>query len=293
LKLIFFSAVLLAISIPALTGRVVDDAGMLSPEQRAALTGKLEQIEKENSVQIVVLTVPSLQGEPIEDFAVEVAQKWAIGQKGLDNGAVLVVAKKERQIRIEVGYGLEGIIPDGLAGRIIREQIAPHFKQNDFYGGLDAGINALALAARKEYPLKSPEQPAPEATGGLLSCLFIAAVLWFVLTGMFIHSRSGGWVVGGLAAAILFPGALLYCNLINAKTGLILSPLGFLFGALATPVARRMRKSQKGRRWRDNTWTYPGGWRGGGGFGGGGSGGGGGFGGGGGHFGGGGASGSW
>ncbi len=264
---------------------------MLTSDQRAALTQKLEQIEKDISVQIVVLTLPSLEGEPIEDLAVGVAQKWGIGEKSLNNGAVVVVAKNERKIRIEVGYGLEPVIPDGLAGRIIREQISPHFKQNDFYGGLDAGVDAIARAARNEYPLTSPEQPSsPDATGGFLSCFFAAGILWFILAGIFARFRSGGWIAGGFAAAVLFPGALFYCNLISPRTSLVLSPFGFFLGALATPIVRRMQDSSGARSRRDNTWTYPGGgfgdWRGGGG-------GGGGFSGGGGHFGGGGASGGW
>ncbi len=103
-------------ALPALTGRVVDRAGILSPEEEASLTAKLEQIENQTSVQFVVATIPSLEDEPIEDFSIRLAEAWKIGQAGLDNGAIIVVVPSERRIRIEVGYGLEPVIPDGLAG---------------------------------------------------------------------------------------------------------------------------------------------------------------------------------
>src|SRR3990172_2012534 len=107
-------------ALPALTGRVVDRAGILSPEEEQRLTTKREAIENETSVQFVIATVPSLEGEPIEDYSIRLAGEWKIGQAGLDNGAIILVVPSERRIRIEVGYGLEPVIPDLLAGRIIR-----------------------------------------------------------------------------------------------------------------------------------------------------------------------------
>ena len=144
--------------IPALTGRVVDTAGILSSIEESDLTRRLELIENETSVQIVIATIPSLQGEPIEDFSLRLAEAWKIGQVDLDNGVIVVVVPDERRIRIEVGYGLEAVIPDGLAGRIIRDRMAPAFRDEDYYGGLVSAVEGLELAARKEYP-ESPQGP--------------------------------------------------------------------------------------------------------------------------------------
>src|SRR3990172_11109772 len=151
-------ALVLQAAPPALPGRVVDRAGILSPDEEASLTRKLESIENETSVQFVIATVPSLEGEPIEDYSIRLAEEWKIGQAGLDNGAIILVVPSERGIRIEVGYGLEPVIPDGLAGRIIRERVAPAFQAENYYQGLLAAVEGLELAARREYP-EAPARP--------------------------------------------------------------------------------------------------------------------------------------
>ncbi|MDI6743017.1 MAG: TPM domain-containing protein [Smithella sp.] len=133
----------LAVDVPYLTGRVTDHADILAPETRKIISEKLKSHEERTGNQIAVLTVPSLQGEGIEEYAVAVFQEWKLGQKGKDNGILLVVAPVERRLRIEVGYGLEGTIPDGLAGRIIRDVISPKFKAGDYNGGIDAGVQAI------------------------------------------------------------------------------------------------------------------------------------------------------
>jgi len=116
------------LNVPALKGRVNDYADMLSPGETAELQAKLEQHEKETSNQIVILTVPSLEGEVLEDFSIRVADKWKIGQKGKDNGVIILIARDEKKIRIEVGRGLEGVLTDLLSGRIIEEMKTP-FRQ--------------------------------------------------------------------------------------------------------------------------------------------------------------------
>jgi uncharacterized protein len=274
-------------ALPVLTGRVVDRADILSPDEEASLTRKLESIERETSVQFVIATVPSLEGEPIEDFSIRLAEEWKIGQKGLDNGAIVVVVPSERRVRIEVGYGLEAVIPDGLAGRIIRERIAPAFQQEKYYEGLLAAVEGLELAARREYP-EAPAAPAKETSpgisiGALLITYFIVGVL----------GNAIGIVLGIIAGALLFP---LVGGSLATLLGLWSLAAGGFLGLFATLLLRGFGRS--------GSWTWPegggfGGRRGGGfpggfgGFGGGGFGGGGGFRGGGGGFGGGGASGRW
>jgi uncharacterized protein len=282
---------------PALTGRVVDEAGLLTPDQRQALEKKLEDIERRTSVQIVIATIPSLEGEPIEDYSIRLAQQWRIGQKGLDNGVIILVAKAEHKIRIEVGYGLEPVIPDGLAGRIIREQITPYFRANDYYGGLNAAVDGLVLAAKKEYPEHAVESPkgAPvnRDVGGLFFCLFIAGIIWFTISRIFAGAGCLiPYLVSGILAAFLLPIALLTCGWIQTATAMVVAPFGFVFGILMTPILRSWSNGPGSRNWKQGRWTSPtyypgrgGGW-------GGGSGGGG-FSGGGGGFGGGGASGGW
>jgi uncharacterized protein len=264
--------------IPALTGRVVDTAGILSSPEETELTRRLELIENETSVQIVIATIPSLQGEPIEDFSLRLAEGWKIGQADLDNGVIVVVVPDERRIRIEVGYGLEAVIPDGLAGRIIRDRMAPAFREGDYYGGLVSAVEGLELAARKEYP-ESPQgstaiEPAFDL-GALLMTFFVLGIV----------GNAIGILIAILGGAILFPflgGGL------AAALGWWAAPVGGLLGLFAVLL---LRSSGRRRGWTWHDAGRRGGWSGGG-FGGGGFGGGG-FSGGGGRFGGGGASGRW
>jgi uncharacterized protein len=267
-------------ALPALTGRVVDRAGILSPEEEQRLTTKLEAIENETSVQFVIATVPSLEGEPIEDYSIRLAGEWKIGQAGLDNGAIILVVPSERRIRIEVGYGLEPVIPDLLAGRIIRERVAPAFQAENYYQGLLAAVEGLELAARREYP-EAPARPREPSVGINVSALLFT---YFVVG---VVGNAIGIVLGVIAGALLFP---LVGGSVAALLGLWSLPVGGFLGLFAVLFLRGFGKS--------GSWTYPGhgggGYRGGspGGFPGG-FGGGGGFRGGGGSFGGGGASGRW
>lgn len=132
-----------AIDIPYLTGRVTDNAQILSVETRKSITERLKAHEDKTTNQIAVLTVPALNGEGIEEYAVAVFNDWKLGQKGKDNGILVVVAPHDRRMRIEVGYGLEGTMPDGVAGSIIRDVMTPHFKSNDYNKGIDEGVNAI------------------------------------------------------------------------------------------------------------------------------------------------------
>jgi len=131
---------------PALTGRVVDDANLLSPEERQTLTQELKQLEDNSSDQLVVVTLPSLQGYTIEDYGYQLGRHWGIGTAKLDNGALLIVAPNERKVRIEVGYGLEPILTDALSKIIIENGILPRFRAGDFPGGIKDGVRNIALA---------------------------------------------------------------------------------------------------------------------------------------------------
>lgn len=132
-----------AVDVPLLSGRVVDSAELLSPTVRNALSARLKAHEDATGNQIVVLTVPTLEGDSIEPYAVRVFETWKLGKKGKDNGVLLIAVPKERKLRIEVGYGLEGVLTDAVTSRIIRNVIAPEFKAGNFDQGMDAGVNAL------------------------------------------------------------------------------------------------------------------------------------------------------
>jgi uncharacterized protein len=151
----------LAQDFPKLTGRVVDGANLLSPADEAEITGELEALEQRSGRQLVVATVPSLQGHEIEDYGYRLGRAWGIGQKEADNGAILLIAPNERKVRVEVGYGLEPILTDAFSNRVIDEQIVPRFKASDMPGGIKAGVDALV--AQLAAPPEVAERAAMEA----------------------------------------------------------------------------------------------------------------------------------
>lgn len=140
---LLFSSPALAVDFPPLTGRVVDQAELLSPDQEAQLTARLEALQRTSSRQLVVATVSSLQDLPVEDYANGLFRAWRLGQSQANNGVLLLVAPNERKVRIEVGYGMEPIVTDALSSTIIRDQILPRFRDNDYAGGIIAGSDAL------------------------------------------------------------------------------------------------------------------------------------------------------
>lgn len=245
---------------PPLTGRVVDDAHILSPATVADLTSKSEALEAKTSRQLVIATVPSLQGYPIEDFGYRLGRAWGIGQKKLDNGVILLVAPNEHKVRIEVGYGATPYLTDAMSGLIIREDITPHFKQGDYNGGVEAGTDAIIK--QMSLPPDQAEQAAAQAQqqeqahrhsgGGALPLAFWGLIFAFVVLSKFRRAVGGRYY----------------------RRGGGISPWVMLWGLNALGNSSR-------------------GWGSGGGGLGGGGGGFGGFSGGGGSFGGGGASGSW
>jgi uncharacterized protein len=266
--------------IPALTGRVVDETGTLTADQKSALEGKLQSFEQRKGTQMVVLLTGTTFPEPIESYSIRVAEAWKIGRKGVSDGIIIVVAKSDRTMRLEVGYGLEGVIPDAVARRLIDEVFIPGFRQGDFYAGLDAGIDRLIKVIDGE-PL--PEVKVPERGRGDLRSFESYFVVFLV----------GTLVFGGLLRHLFgrLPAALIVGGGIGFLAWAIVAPL--LIAVFVGVIAFVVTLSAGGVPGGLGRGRYGGGGFGGGGFGGGGFGGGGGFSGGGGGFGGGGASGRW
>ncbi len=148
-----------ALDVPPLRGRVNDYAGLLSKGVVGQLELVLRDFEQKDSTQIVVLTVPSLEGDGLEEFSLRVAEQWQIGRKGLDNGAIFLVSRADRQVRIEVGYGLEGRLTDLTAGRIIREVVLPEFRAGRFDQGVASGVQAMIDSVRGEFQTGGRKEP--------------------------------------------------------------------------------------------------------------------------------------
>ena len=190
--------------IPFLTGRVTDNAQILTADTRRSLTESLKAHEEKTGNQIAVLTVPSLEGENIEDYAVAVFKEWKLGQKGKDNGVLVIVAPKDRRMRIEVGYGLEGTLPDGLAGSIIRNVMTPRFKTGDYNGGINDGVKAIidVLEGGKLPDTQSDADSKPQALSGFNINAPDLPIIERILIGAFIFGIIGLFTVFG----ILTPG---------------------------------------------------------------------------------------
>ncbi|SEI46594.1 TPM domain-containing protein [Frateuria terrea] len=276
-----------AAEVPALKRHVTDLTGTLSAQQVDQLDAKLVDLEKRKGAQLVVLMIGSIGKQDIESFSLAVAERNKVGRKGTDDGVLLLVAKDDRRVRIEVGYGLEGAIPDAATARIIREYIAPKFRVGDYYGGIADAVGALTQLIDGE-PLPPPVQGAPREHRGIdfQQALLIGVFIAFFLRNLF--GRANLFVRTPLGAGIT--GGVLW--LIAASLGM--AALGAVIGGVLMLLPGGGGRSIGRGGW--------GGWGGfgGGGFGGGGlgggsgfGGGGGGFSGGGGSFGGGGSSGSW
>ena len=268
------------VAVPPLQARVTDLTGTLSASQIQTLDSQLRAFERAKGSQIAVLMLPTTQPETIEEYSIRVAEAWKIGRARVDDGVILLVAKDDRKLRIEVGRGLEGAVPDALAKRIVSEVITPHFRSGDFFGGIAAGTDALMKLIEGE----SLPVPQPRPGGGqafdfqTIIWLFVALVLGDAIFKRIFGRVAGAAVSGTIVGAIVWfaAGVLLFAILGGV--------IGFLITLFAGVASRR-------GGWTSGGWPG-GGWSGGGGFGGGGFGGGG-FSGGGGGFGGGGASGNW
>jgi len=257
-------------SVAPLTAQVVDQTGTLTGEQKAVLERKLREFELRKGAQIAVLMVPSTAPEPIEQYSLRVVERWKLGRKRVDDGALLIVAKNDRTLRIEVGYGLEGALSDATAKRIVSDVIAPRFRDGDFYGGVNAGVDAMMRVIDGE-PLPAPDRRAA-AGGGAGQALPILLVLALVAGGL-LRAMLGRFVGGAVTGGLV--GALAWLLVGTMALALFAGVVAFVFTLLG------------GGRGYGYYGGFPGG------FGGGGFTSGGGFSGGGGSFGGGGASGRW
>lgn len=268
-----------ALDVPPLTGRVVDLAHVLPPNTVESLTARLKAHEETTSNQVTVLVLPSLEGEPLESYSHRVATTWRLGQKGTDNGVLLLVAMKERKIRIEVGYGLEGALTDARSAQIIRGEIVPRFRAGDAPGGVAAGVDAILKTIEGTY--QSTEKAAPEQDTDVIGQVVVAVIVGLIvgLGLMSVHRLLGP--VAGTGLSVLLAPWLVPALITGGVTLLLLTLIG------AAGAGGRGRGRHGGDDW---IWysSRSGGW-GGGSIGSGGGG----FSGGGGGFGGGGASGNW
>ena len=223
------------VTVPALLGHVTDQTKTLAPEQIAALEQTLSTFEARKGSQLAVLIVPSTAPEEIEQFALRVAEQWKLGRKKVDDGAILVVAKNDRALRIEVGYGLEGALSDITSKRIISETITPRFKQGDFYGGIEAGVAQIIKVVEGE-PLPAPSgrptgsyddvrQMLPvlfivvlavggvlrsalgKVPGALVTGAVVSVLAWFVIGTLFLSAVAG---LGALVFTLVGSTRMLY-----------------------------------------------------------------------------------
>lgn len=262
------------IAVPPLTGRVTDQTATLSAEQKTALEQTLQALEARKGSQLAVLMVPTTAPETIEQYALRVAEQWKLGRKKVDDGAILVIAKDDRTLRIEVGYGLEGALNDATSKRIINEVITPRFKQGDFNGGIAAGVEQIIRVIDGE-PLPAPKGISSGNTSDISQYVPIIFILALVVGGFLrslIGRVPGAIATGGVIAFVawLFAGAI--------STALVAGVIALLFTLLSGGMGGHGVGHHRGGF---GTGGFGGGTRGGG------------FGGGGGGFGGGGASGRW
>jgi uncharacterized protein len=283
LLLLFGSGALADVAVPPLRSPVTDLTGTLTSEQSATLEQQLRAFEAKQGSQIAVLIVPTTQPETIEQYGIRVAEAWKLGRRGVNDGALLLIAKDDRAVRIEVGYGLEGVLPDVLANRIVDQVVVPRFRSGDFFGGIREAIERMSALIEGE-PLPEPAQSQRDvpSANGLGNALPLLLLLVFVgstvLRGM-LGRFGGASVTAGIAAAIVwFLTSTLIIAIGAAVIAFVIALLGGGGGGGWATPRRRGWGGYSGGGWGGGGWS---------------GGGGGGWSGGGGGFGGGGASGRW
>ncbi|MCX6004655.1 MAG: TPM domain-containing protein [Chloroflexi bacterium] len=253
---------------PDYQGFVNDYANLLSMQSKTQLEAQLTQLEKDTTAEVAVVTVKSLEGDYIEDYAVKLFEKWKIGKKDKNNGVLFLVALDDRKMRIEVGYGLEPVITDGRAGRIRDEDVIPRFKQNDYEGGIVAGVNSIEKYIRNGTPpAPLEENPVKNVFGDFATAFFIMSIITIYMSGFMARSKNiwlgGIWgaiaggiiglTIGGIAALIVMP--------------LIFTGLGLGTDYLLSKNYQKQAAAGKSTKWHQ-TWGGFGGFGGGGGGGG-------------------------
>lgn len=235
-----------ALDVPPLTGRIVDLAHLLPSDVATSLSADLAEHERQTGNQIVVLTLPSLEGEPLEEFSHRISTTWNLGRQGTDNGVLLLVVPGERRIRIEVGYGLEGVLTDAKSSQIIRREIVPRFKSGDVPGGIAAGLKAIMGTIEGTYTAPAETRDKPEQSAPWES-LFIAIVIGALVGGSLFGGQlkgMGSAISGLLSFVIALPSGW--------KVALLAAVLGML---AALVIASRMGSSDRRRH---GGWGYPG-----------------------------------
>ena len=267
------------VAVPPLQARVTDLTGTLTRSEQAALEQKLASFEAQKGSQVVVLLLPTTGEESLAEYGIRVADAWKIGRKGVDDGAILLVALQDRQMRIEVGYGLEGALPDAVAKRIVSDLITPYFKRGDYYTGIATGVDAIIAAVSGEAlpaPPRRSQEVAPDTAGRAFGIAMAGIFIGMIVRA--VSNRGAGAVAGGLSAVLL---------------GFLVAGLGIALLAALIAFVFVLAGGSPGMGYSSRRGGFGGGFGGGYGGGFGGNRGGGGFRGGGGGFGGGGASGGW
>ncbi|HXZ47476.1 MAG TPA: TPM domain-containing protein, partial [Usitatibacter sp.] len=217
------------IPVPKLTAHVIDQTGTLGAAERDALEAKLAAFERERGSQVVVLIVPSLGSEPIEDFATRVTDEWRLGRKGVDDGVLLVIAKQEHRIRIHTGRGVQGTLTDFLSEEIVSDVIAPRFRQGDFAGGIDAGVDAIVKAVKGEdlpLPAARPHERKADFASSYANFVFLAFFL-VPIVALVLRGLLGRLFGAGLTGAITGVAAWLVFG--SLALGVIVALLAFVF----------------------------------------------------------------
>src|SRR5512146_366237 len=219
------------VAVPPLKQRVTDLTSTLDASQVRALDARLAAFEAAKGSQIAVLMLPTTQPETIEEFGIRVADAWKLGRKGVDDGVLLLIAKDDRRLRIEVGYGLEGVLNDATSKRIVSEVITPYFKRGEYYAGIDAGVASVIKVVEGE-PLPPPEQRAtePPGNGNSLEHVLGAGFVIFMLGNIFLRQFLGrlpsGLIVGGVM------GALAWVILLSLAWAIAAAIVAFLFSLI-------------------------------------------------------------
>ncbi|HEX6829605.1 MAG TPA: YgcG family protein, partial [Burkholderiales bacterium] len=239
------------VPVPPLQARVTDLTGTLTREQQAALERKLAAFEQKKGSQLAVLVVPTTRPETIEQYSIRVAEQWKLGRKGVDDGALLLVAKEDRELRIEVGYGLEGVLPDAIAKRIVSEVIVPRLRQGDLYGGIEAGVSRMISVIEGE-PLPPPR---PRDSGASQTFFNLDSVLTIILvTGMigaFLRLFLGRLVAGAVTGA--GAGLLVWLMASSVVFALIAAVVVFILGL--TGVIGPGSRGGRGGGWSGGGWS--------------------------------------
>ena len=234
----------LARDVPPLHARVNDGAGMMSESQVSQLEDRLIRFEEQTHHQIAVLTIASLNGDSLEDFSMRVAEAWKIGHKGTDDGVILIVARDDRKIRIEVGYGLEGVLPDAIANRIIQEVIVPRFRDQDIAGGIESGTSAIIQAVEGEQGFIEPSilNRVPRPTLSAILTLLVVAILFGSIVGFTQPSLGRAAVIGAAVSGVIGLRAI-------SVLGIGIWLLAIFTGALAAMLPIHFARRAWGRSW--------------------------------------------